>query len=269
MKKIICTILLLGFNALSCHAGMMKEIKELAPVFDKHGVQGAILIYNSQSGEYMGYNPERCNQGFLPASTFKIPNTLIGLETGTITLDTQFKWDGKPRERDEWNADMDIKQAFKVSCVPVYKELARSIGAKRMQDYIRLLHYGDLDIHGNNIDTFWLRGESTITPFQQIYFLKRLYNKELPVKDETINTLLQVMLKEQTKDYTIWAKTGWSAPPGGINVGWYVGIVKTRGNVYYFVTNVSPAAKNTDTDRFLKGRIDLTNEVLSMLKIIP
>ena len=59
---------------------------------------GSFLLFDPQANCYMACNAARCRQGFLPAATFKIPNTLIGFEIGVIRDTSQvFKWDGVRR----------------------------------------------------------------------------------------------------------------------------------------------------------------------------
>ena len=73
------------------------------------------------------------NTGHLPASTFKIPNSIIALETGLIEDDsTLIKWDGDERRLPAWEQDLVFRDAFHYSCVPCYQEIARKIGEKRM-----------------------------------------------------------------------------------------------------------------------------------------
>ena len=60
-------------------------------------------------------------QGHIPASTFKIPNTLIALEEGVIKDQFEvIKWDGVVRQYAPWNADQTLATAFSRSCVWCY-----------------------------------------------------------------------------------------------------------------------------------------------------
>lgn len=209
MKKSILFYFLF-FTGIACFANEPIEIKNIKDVFEKYNVEGSILLYNQNDNIYMGYNLDRCNISFCPASTFKIPNTLIALESSAVTTNTIFKWDGKKRSMRSWEKDMNITEAFKVSCVPVYQEIARRIGTERMNNYIRLFNYGNMDIHPENIDKFWLEGNSEITQYQQIYFLHKLYNLQLPVSEKAISQIKQIMIQEKTDTYSLSGKTGWA-----------------------------------------------------------
>ena len=52
------------------------------------------------------------------------------------------KWDGVKRSIPEWNEDLTMKQAFKLSAVPYYQEVARRIGKDTMQFWVDTLGYG-------------------------------------------------------------------------------------------------------------------------------
>lgn len=242
------------------------EIKGAGEIYKKYNLIGSFLLYDYNKNEYMACNPDRCNMGFSPASTFKIPNTLIALETGVITPQTIFHWNGEKRRNPRWEADMDITQAYKVSNVPVYQEIARKIGLEQMQYYIRLLHYGEMDIRTGNLDKFWLEGESKITQYQQIYFLKQLYEQTLPLKQLTFDEMKKIMLWEETGDYVLYAKTGWS-DTGEKEYAWLVGYYVMKDNVYIFA-NVIEKTDQTDMTKFADYRMMITREILSGLSIL-
>ena len=264
-KKVGLTIMIMSF-VVNCYSNQPKELPELKKVFDKFMVDGSILIYNQNENIYMGYNMARCNIAFCPASTFKIPNTLIALETGIATTETVFTWNGEKRTFTTWEKDMTIKEAFQVSAVPVYQEIARRVGIEKMKYYTQLFNYGNLDINAENIDTFWLEGKSDITQFQQIYFLQKLYNLQLPISENAMKLTKEIMLHETKSNYKISGKTGWAVRQNE-SVTWFVGYVETENNVYIFATNVAPN-KDTDLNTFGQVRIELTKEVLRELKII-
>lgn len=211
------------------------------PDFAKHfedlDIEGSILIYDLEQNRIYQHNPERNVTPFLPASTFKIANSLIALETGVIENDVSvLTWDGISRSYPAWNRDLNMRRAFGISAVWFYQVLARRIGHERMQAWITRMNYGNQNIGSpEEIDTFWLNGELRITPQEQIQFLQRLYKNDLPFSAKTIAIVKDIMIVEQTPDYTIRAKTGW-APIA--EVGWYVGYVEQNENVYFFATNI-------------------------------
>ncbi|MGB5971457.1 MAG: class D beta-lactamase [Spirulinaceae cyanobacterium] len=208
--------------------------------FDTLGINGSIIIYDLKGDSFYQHNPPRNNTAFLPASTYKIPNSLIALETGVIKNDVEvLTWDGIERgfadsPIKQWNQDLNIRLAFKYSAVWFYQVLARRIGYEKMQDFVKQIQYGNQNIGSpEDIDKFWLSGQLRITPHQQIDFLRRLYQNDLPFSQRTIDLVKEIAIAEQTPDYLLRGKTGLTQ-----RIGWYVGYLEQNDNVYFFATNL-------------------------------
>ncbi|MGK7948817.1 MAG: class D beta-lactamase [Xenococcaceae cyanobacterium] len=218
----------------------IEQTVDFQPHFDNLGVNGSIIIYDLKGDRFYEHNPSRNETAFLPASTYKIPNSLIALETGVIKDDVAvLTWDGIERGFNgspfaQWNQDLNIRLAFKYSAVWFYRVLARRIGHQRMQDFVKRIEYGDRNIgKEEDIDQFWLEGELRITPKEQITFLRRLYQNDLPFSPRTMNLVKDIMIVEQTPNYVLRAKTGLTS-----KIGWYVGYLAQKDNVYFFATNL-------------------------------
>lgn len=58
-----------------------------------------------------------------------------------------------------------------------------------------------------------------------------------PFSQRTMDLVKDIMVFEQTPDYTLRAKTGWATK---INpqIGWFVGYLEQNNNVYFFATNI-------------------------------
>jgi len=236
-------------------------------IIDSNYLSGSILIYDAQKKEYFSNDFERAATGFLPASTFKIINSMIGFEIGVLKDENHlFKWDGSPRRLKNWEADLTLAEAYKVSCVPCYQEVARAIGTKQMNEYLKKLDYGNVEIADSMIDVFWLEGDFKISQKQQIDFLKRFYNKELPISESTFETMRKVMMLDENEAYTLSGKTGWAIRKGN-NIGWFVGFVEKEGNVFYVATNITPLNQNK-TDDFARIRSSIALKALADLGIL-
>ena len=128
-----------------------------------NNVEGTFVLSNTETARTVCHNQERARTRFLPASTYKIPNTLIALETGVATgSNFPMAWDSTiaPRQPwwpEIWNQDHTLRTALTNSVVWYYQELARRIGAPRMQKYLDQFAYGNRNISGA-IDQFWLSG---------------------------------------------------------------------------------------------------------------
>lgn len=232
-------------------------------ILDTARLDGSILLFNPQEGRYYSNDFSNVRQGSLPASTFKIPNSIIALETGVVEDDsTLFSWDGSPRGMVIWEQDLIFRQAFQFSCVPCYQEVARRIGADRMNEYLERLDYGQMNVDSSNIDLFWLEGSSTISPWEQIDFLQRLYQGELPISERTLEIIQRMLLIEETPHYRLSGKTGWAIREGH-NTGWFVGYAEREGSVYFFATRVVPQEGRPMTD-FARARRAVSEEALEL-----
>ncbi len=235
--------------------------------FKDLGVEGSIAIYDAKQDRLYQHNAPRNAKAILPASTFKILNSLIALETKTIPNELAIlTWDGIPKQLPEWNRDLNMREAFKLSAVWFYQVLARKVGFESMQKYVTQASYGNQKIGTKEqIDSFWLNGELRIAPLQQIQFLRRLYAKELPFSDRSISIVKDIMIVEQTPDYTIRAKTGLvSFGDNKIKqIGWYVGYLERGKNAYFFATNI-----DIRNPKDVANRKELTRRCLKTLSLL-
>lgn len=196
-----------------------------------------MVISSLRDGKTFIHNNFRANQRFSAASTFKILNTLIALEEKAISgKDDVLKWNGHVDDVPDWNRDQTLEDAFKVSCVWCFQELARRVGAEKYRKYVRESAYGALREPFEET-TFWLDGSLQVSAMEQVNFLEKVYRRALPFSLSSYETLQHIMLVEQTPTFTMWAKTGWATRENP-STGWYVGYVETSGEVWFFATNI-------------------------------
>ncbi len=169
MKPFFC-LLTLHFLSLSAFSQKVTE-KDLQSIFTRYGVDGCFVLYNSANNEYVKYNTGMCDTGYIPASTFKIPNSLIALQEGVIKDTAQvIKWDGHVWPNAAWNRDQTLKTAVKYSCIWVYFKVAEQVGIEKYHAYINGFDYGNKNLNGPPT-RFWLAGPFRISANQQIDFL--------------------------------------------------------------------------------------------------
>ena len=246
----------------SCSVNKAKIDNSLKKYFDSARVDGCFTILNNSSGEITVYNMKLDTQRVLPASTFKIVNSLIGLETGKITDEKMvIKWDSVKRWNDDWNKDLTMEEAFKVSAVPYYQEVARRIGRDTMQHWIDTLGYGNKNISGP-IDSFWLNNTLKISPDEQLGLVKRLYFDKLPFEKRTQQIVRDVMLQEDNTLYKLSYKTGWGFDEDNHAIGWLVGWIEENRHVYFIVTLIKSPDKNVDMKTV---RMNITKGILKEL----
>src|SRR5215216_790547 len=96
-----------------CSPNNVKTDDSLEKYFKENNVTGCFALLDNGTGDFIVYNLSRYrDSAYLPASTFKIVNSLIGLQTGTITNDSMIiKWDGIDSSRTDCNKDMSMYEA--------------------------------------------------------------------------------------------------------------------------------------------------------------
>lgn len=237
---------------------------DLQQPFEDCGIPGSITIYDLKNDRWIFSDQADARRETLPASTFKIINSLIALETGAVKDErVVLKWDGVKRFVPAWNADTDMKNAFQNSTVWFYVEMARRIGLQTYAKYLSACRYGNGNIRTGKNDDFWNYGEFGITPENQITFLKDLYEENLPFSASTYRKVKRIMIAEETPEYVLRAKTGWTWY-GGKDTGWYVGYVEKKDNVWFFATRIRKDRKDVN-ENFSSCRIEITRKVLKEL----
>lgn len=271
MKQILFALLLMIVAFTSCQQKQSTEIREdFKKYYEQFQVKGSFVLYDQEQDKYIFYNKEQFKQSFSPASTFKICNSLIGLETGVIK-DENFviTWDSVERNP-IWDKDHDLKTAFANSTVWYYQELARRVGGQQMKYWLNKANYGNTDTTGG-IDKFWLTGKLRISPEQQIDFLKRLHDNQLPFSQRSMDIVKKIMVTEDTLGYIIRSKTGWGVDDKK-DIGWNVGYIETNNRVYYFANCVQIDGEQlNDNNRaisFDKSRTEIVYKILKELKLI-
>ncbi|MET0981406.1 MAG: penicillin-binding transpeptidase domain-containing protein, partial [Telluria sp.] len=175
-----CLALLLFSLSALVQAAEWRDSPQLAELFRRDGVTGTFVVHDVAADTYTVHDRKRALTRYVPASTFKIPNSLIGLSVGAVaSVDEVLPYGGKPTRRPEWAQDMPLREAIRVSNVPVYQGLARRIGLERMRGALRQFEYGNMD-PGSTVDTFWLDGPLRISAVEQTVFLDKLAQDALP-----------------------------------------------------------------------------------------
>jgi beta-lactamase class D len=250
----------------ACSPNNVKEDSSLGKYFDENKVTGCFAMMDNGTGEFTVYNLARYrDSSYLPASTFKIVNSLIGLQTGVITNDSMvIKWDGIKRPVEEWNKDLTMYEAFRVSAVPYYQEVARRIGKDTMQRWLDSLSYGTKKIT-TRVDSFWLDNSLKITPDEQLGLVKKLYFDQLFPFFKTYQEMVKrAMLMENNSNYRLGYKTGWSGwnEQTGKHIGWMVGWIEENRHPYFFVLNIESPDRNFD---MVTVRLKMLKDILKHL----
>lgn len=206
-------------------------------------LDGTFVLRDLADGATQTYNPERAATRFVPASTYKIPNTLIALETGVASGPAfAVAWDSTeavPADRWPlaWRGDQTLESAFRNSVYWVYQGLARDIGEDRMRMYLAQFDYGNQDM-GGGLDRFWLGGDLRISPLEQAAFLDKLYHGRLGVSARSTQIVRDLMVLDETDAYRLSGKTGTADVTPTRELGWLVGFVEVGSAAYAYALNM-------------------------------
>jgi len=216
----------------------------------------SVVIYDLKTKQYFYYNDSMVNLPFTPASTFKIPNTLIGLES-KILKDSTTKLNLGSLD------DPTLKFAFQHSIVPYYQELAKQIGEKNMQSYLKRFHYGNA-LATPELTTFWLKGDLRISAMEQIEFLNKIETRQLGLRSETYETLMGIFEERREGNVRLYGKTGWGVQDGQ-DIGWFVGFAKNQSDRYLFASVMTSPEEAYGKFDFGTKRISLTYAAFQQL----
>ncbi|MGM8225465.1 penicillin-binding transpeptidase domain-containing protein [Cellvibrio sp. ARAG 10.3] len=229
------------------------------------------VIYHPATNHFIRHNPARASQRFIPASTYKIPNALIALDTGVAdSAEHRIPWNGTAAEgfwSPTWSKDHTLRSAFKHSVYWYYQSLAREIGAERMQAYLGQFHYGNRSIAGG-VDQFWLHGGLRISADEQVQFLARMYNGELDISPQSVAIVKDLMILEDKPTYRLGGKTGTADVTPTHELAWLVGYVERNNDVWLYALNMEGEEV---WERWGKpsARIALVRDLLQELQVIP
>jgi beta-lactamase class D len=230
----------------ACTVNNVKFDDSLKQYFEAEQADGCFAMYDNARNQFTIYNLQRDTTRYTPASTFKIVNALVGIQTGRVTDDsTIIRWDGIERKRPEWNQDLSVYRAFRYSSVPHFQAIAREVGKDTMQKWLDSLKYGNMKI-GSRVDSFWLDNSLKISADEQLWLVKKLYFRQLPFRASAQESVKKMMLQENNANYQLAYKTGWGTDEKGNSIGWLVGWVEENRHPYFFVMNYQPQKADAD-----------------------
>ncbi|WP_435641580.1 penicillin-binding transpeptidase domain-containing protein [Micavibrio aeruginosavorus] len=224
-------------------------------------VTGSVTVYDAAKDEWFYTDQADADIRTLPASTFKIMNSLIALDQNVTTADEVFAWDGTVRDIPAWNQDTTFSDAFKNSTVWVYEKIATRLSPEIYTQYLTESAYGNGDItHGQN-GNFWVYGSFGVSPREQIEMLRKLYADTLPFSTQTMQTVKAFMRHEEHDGRISFGKTGWTRQNGN-HVGWWVGYIIGEADAPIFFATRLQKPTDEPLGDFLPCRKSITWDVM-------
>jgi len=235
------------------------ERPDLQSIFEAQSAVGTFVVRSVETGQVVVVGAKRAEQRYIPASTFKIINSLIALSEGVVENENEIlPFGGKPQRFKVWEQDMSLRQAIRVSNVPVFQQLAKKIGLDTYRVTLRAFGYGNQEI-GQNVETFWLKGPLKISALEQVEVLGRLVQNTLPVPAKHQETVRHISILERRGDAVLYGKTGWTSTPNP-DIGWFVGWVEKGGKTHTFALNMDIQSRLD-----IKKRKSIAKQALSHL----
>src|SRR5438093_6487516 len=225
--------LALAATAEPRQAVLERRVGELAAGYD-----ACFVLYDAREVRTRRVDAAECRRALSPCSTFKIFNSLAGLQSGVLKDEhTIFAWDHTPQPLPTWEKDHTLATAVRDSVVWYFRRVAAGVGEKAMQGYLDAVGYGNRDISGG-LTRFWLGSSLKISPDEQVAFLRRLYRDDLPFDRRNIEIVKKILVQDETDGVVFSGKTG-SCDAGGDNqVGWFVGRHASPTKEYIFATRI-------------------------------
>ncbi len=201
------------------------------------------LVVDVATGATILRAGDRCDAPLTPASTFKIPLSLIGFDSGILQDADRPAWPYKAEYQtwnDDWKVTTTPRTWMRDSVVWYSQVLTRTLGDAKFQQYVNALGYGNRDVSGG-LTTAWLSSSLRISAVEQVAFVRRMIRRELPVSRSAIDLTMAIMPKAPSGGWEISGKTGtgFQRRPDGTNdsdrqVGWFVGWAQRDGRMLVF-----------------------------------
>ncbi|MBN1314942.1 MAG: class D beta-lactamase [Anaerolineales bacterium] len=238
----------------------MKTNKQKSALFKTSpNYKWCMVLLDTSRDEVTRLNTPRCAVRFSPCSTFKIVNSLIGLETEVIAgQNHRIEWNGTRYSNESWNRDHTLASAMPNSVLWYHMALAARVGRERMREYLRRFEYGNEDITGWD-DPFWLASSLAISANEQVAFLKRLNDGLLPISARSMEIVQNITILDETPERIYRGKTG----SDGKGLGWFVGSVTSDEKTVIFAFNITKEGINGFNAREMAESTLMSKGILS------
>lgn len=222
----LAAVVLLG----GCSFNNVDSADYLKPYFDSAGVKGCFALYDNGRNEFTIYNRDRYLERFPPGGTFNILTGLLGLERGKV-FDEVKTGAGGP----------SLTVALRGDSTAYFQEVVRQLGRDTVVNRIKAVSYGNMDTEAT-VDSLWLKPGLSISPDEQLGFVKSLFFKQLHFQTRTQQVMQTVLEREKTPNYTLAWDEAYARDSAGRPVGWAVGWIEERNHPYFFVLNIDGAS---------------------------
>ncbi len=224
-----------------------------------------------------------CTERHSSCSTFKIPISLMGFDSGILIDQTHPEWAFKPGYVDwieAWKSPHHPTSWMKNSCVWYSQVITKKLGLKKFKSYVAKLNYGNQDISGdvgkgNGLTHSWLSSSLQISGVEQIAFLQKLLAGSLPVSQKSQELTQSILFVEKLPNgWSLYGKRagGYLLNTDGSwnkdrQIGWFVGWIEKRNRKIVFVHYIEDHQK-VDSPAGKRAQEMAKEELLEVIKTV-
>lgn len=193
-----------------------------------------------------------CATRYSPASTFKIPLSLMGYDAKILQDEAHPEWPFK-KEYDlyvnVWKGPHNPRTWMRDSCVWYSQVLTQKLGMDKFKEYIVKFNYGNQDVSGdkgknNGLTDSWLSSSLEISPEEQTIFLQKLIDNKLPASIKAHKITKNILFKEELPGgWKLYGKTGSGRLANNLQHGWFIGWIEKGGRTIIFANHIADNKK--------------------------
>lgn len=224
--------------------------------------EGSFVLYDLANDTWSIHDMEHATLRVAPNSTYKIYDALFGLEAGVITPEDSFLvWNGENYPFEAWNADQTLQSAMNSSVNWYFQTIDEQLGISNLSDYLHEIGYGNENLSGD-LASYWMESTLEISPIEQVELLTKLQQNRFGFSSENIDAVKDSICLSTSDIGTFYGKTGTGRVNGQDVNGWFVGMIETANNTYFFSTNIGSNSTATGSKA-----TEITLSILSDMNI--
>ncbi len=221
-----------------------------------------------------------CARRLSPASTFKIPLSLMGYDAGFLTdknLPLLPFHEGYIDTLPEWKQSISPTTWLQYSAIWYSQQLTEWLGEARLKRYITTFSYGNKDLSGdpgknNGLTQAWLSSSLKISPLEQVDFLRKVIRRQLFISKNAYEMTSKISEVGMVSGWTINGKTGTgylTKEDGSLDsdrqFGWFIGWARRGNQTLAFAQTVEDEQKE-GTPAGLRAKTVLMARLTAILK---
>lgn len=236
------------------------------------------LIVDAATGDTVVSSGASCAKRVTPASTFKVAISLMGFDSGVLQSSHRPSWpfrDGYPDwAGDAWKGDIDPADWMKKSVFWYSQQVVKKLGQTRFESYVASFEYGNQDASAVQVqhpgsNGVWVMSSLQTSPIDQVTFLKKLVNRQLPVSAHAYEMTEEITRQDDLNGWHVYGKTG-TGSPGKDNkyradqaYGWYVGWARKGAQAMVFARLIQDEEAQSP-NAGLRARSQMSEQLISV-----